>query len=245
MNPDKRCNFHCAYCEVDRAEEGGPAHVPAAQVVQELREILTLVRDGKLRELGYANMPSELLELREIALSGDGEPTLCPNFRDVVAAVANLRSRGVFPYFKIVLLTNCAGLHLPEVCAGIAVLSSDDEVWAKLDTGTQAYMDLVNRSDVPLKAILRNIRDFARKRPVVIQSLFPSIDGNAPPDEEIEAYARCLRDLRVAGAEVSLVQIYSAHRLPVDSRCGHLPLRVLSKIARRVREVAGLEAEVF
>jgi hypothetical protein len=41
------------------------------------------------------------------------------------------------------------------------------------------------------------------------------------------------------------VQIYSATRPAARSGFGHLPLKTLAGIARRVREVSGLHAEVF
>jgi hypothetical protein len=88
----------------------------------------------------------------------------------------------------------------------------------------------------------------ARQRPVVIQSLFPSINREAPPASEIEAYVQRLRELKEAGAQIPLVQIYSATRPTGASRVRpspHLPLRALSHIAQRVREVSGLNVEVF
>jgi hypothetical protein len=54
-----------------------------------------------------------------------------------------------------------------------------------------------------------------------------------------------LRELKEANAQISLVQIYSAHRPAMQADCGHLPLKILSRIAQRVREATGLRAEVF
>jgi hypothetical protein len=85
----------------------------------------------------------------------------------------------------------------------------------------------------------------ARQRQVVIQSLFPSMNGQEPPPEEIQAYAQRLKQLKDAGAQIPLVQIYSATRPTPHSECGHLPLKTLSRIARQVRDVSGLKAEVF
>jgi hypothetical protein len=90
-----------------------------------------------------------------------------------------------------------------------------------------------------------NILLVARQRPVVIQSLFPAIDGAQPPADEIKEYAQRLKELKEAGAEISLVQIYSATRPMARTGCSHLPLKSLSRIAQTVRRVAGLRAEVF
>ena len=80
---------------------------------------------------------------------------------------------------------------------------------------------------------------------MIIQSLFPLLDGKEPAAEEIEEYALRLRDLKEAGAMIPLVQIYSATRPAAHPRCGHLPLKSLARIAQRVRDVCGLKAEVF
>ncbi len=245
MNPDKCCDFDCVYCEIDRRHREGPMRVNVGVMIEELESMLTMVQSGRLEELGYHPASPEQLPFKEVALSGDGEPTLCPKFRQIVEAVLHFRARRGPPFFKLVLLTNSTGLHFRDTQAGIAMLGPEDEVWVKLDAGTQAYMDRVNRPGIPLDLVVRNIRDLGRKRPVIIQSLFPLIDGQEPPEHEILAYARTLRELKDAGAEIPLVQIYSAHRTAMNAACSHLPLRSLSKIARTVREISGLNAEVF
>jgi len=246
MNPDGNCNFDCVYCEVDRRKSKGAPKVDVARMRSELDQVLCLALTGRLREApAFHAMPGELLELKEVALSGDGEPTLCPNFREVIEGVAHVRAAGKWPFFKIVLITNATGLHLPQVRAGIEMLTSYDEIWAKLDAGTQLGMDLINRAEVRIETVLENILKLGRKRPVVIQSLFPLLRGAGPAVEEIDAYIERLQELRDAGARIEYVQVYSAHRPAVHPDCGHLPLRSLSAIAKRVREETGLRAEVF
>ena len=60
-----------------------------------------------------------------------------------------------------------------------------------------------------------------------------------------DLFIQRLRELKESGAQIPLVQIYSATRPTAHSECSHLPLRNLSAIAQRVREATGLEAEVF
>lgn len=246
MNPDKFCNFACLYCEVNRDAPGADRKVNVRVLSAELQNLLALAFQGRLREFpGFQNTPNDLLELKEVALSGNGEPTLCPNFAEIVHEVVHIRSLGKYPFFKLVLITNASGLDAPEVREGLKAFTAHDEIWAKLEAGTQKHMDRVNRSNVPLKRILANILLVARDRPVAIQSLFPLIDGEEPPADEIEEYVQRLSELKTAGAQISMVQVYSAHRPPHRPACGHLPLKTLSRVAQRVREVTGLKAEVF
>jgi hypothetical protein len=58
-------------------------------------------------------------------------------------------------------------------------------------------------------------------------------------------YAHRLQELKAAGAQISLVQVYSAYRPAQNADCDHLPLKTLSRIARCVRGTTGLRVEVF
>lgn len=254
LNPDKACNFACVYCEVDRRHAAREPKVDVEVMAEELQQMLALARDHRVRELpGYQSVPEELLQLKEVALSGDGEPTLCPNFEEVVRAVVHIRAQHLFPFFKMVLITNATGLHLPAVQLGLESFTSHDEIWAKLDVGTQAHMDRINApkpavlgiATVGLDSVMENILKLACQRAVVIQSLFPLAYGHGPTGEEIEHYVQRLQELKQGGAKIPLVQVYSAHRPAMAKHIGHLPLQELSKIARRIREVTGLKAEVF
>ena len=246
LNPDQECNFDCIYCEVDRSAHCRAAQLDVDAMAGELGRMLTLVQSGGLGALdGFQGLPAELLQLRQVNLSGDGEPTLCPVFLDVVHAVMHVRARCGLPFFKIVLITNATGLDRPQVAEGIRCLTSRDEVWAKLDVGTQAWMERINRSSLLLDKVLANILALARQRPVVIQSLFPLVNGQEPLEQEIREYAQRLKELKDAGANIPLVQIYSATRPTPHSECGHLPLRSLARIAQVVRDTTGLRAEIF
>ena len=175
----------------------------------ELERTLAFIQSGQIRRLAcFASTPDELLQLRHVALSGNGEPTLCPKFAQVVREVVHLRALGRFPFFELVLVTNATGLDLPTVQQGLKFFTKQDEIWVKLDAGTQAYISRVNWSKVGLDQVTAKILALARQRPVVIQSLFPSIAGEEPPEAEIEAYGQRLAELRRAGGQISLVQVY-------------------------------------
>jgi wyosine [tRNA(Phe)-imidazoG37] synthetase (radical SAM superfamily) len=246
MNPDKRCNFDCQYCEVDRRVPSRKSSLDVQVMVEELDRTFALIQGGRLRRRPwYRSLPEELLQLRHLTLSGDGEPTLATNFLQAARTVLYMRAVGRWPFFKIVLVTNATGLDLPRVQRGLEFFGPGDEIWAKLDGGTQPYLDAVNRPDVRLDKILDNIVLVARRRSVVIQSLFPAILGVGPHPAEIDAYVQRLRELKARGAQIALVQIYSATRPTPNSAHGHLPLKVLSGIAQKVRQRTGLKADVF
>lgn len=246
VNPDKYCNFDCVYCEVDRRLPSSAAKMDVELMAAELRRTIAFVQQGRLRELpAFHNLPDELLQLRHVALSGDGEPTLAPNFDEVVQAAIGVRALGGFPFFKVVLITNGSGLDQPAVQAGLDHFTNSDEVWIKLDGGTQEFLNKVNQPKITLEKCLANILFLARQRPVVIQSMFAMCNGEEPSYSDVRQYAGRLKELRRGGAQISMVQVYSATRPSSHSDCSHLPLKTLSFIAQTVRNVAGLKAEVF
>ena len=185
------------------------------------------------------------MKLKGISLSGEGEPTLCPRFTEVVEEIIQLRNSGQWPEFKIILITNGTGLDLPAVQAGLELFNLTDEIWIKLDVGTDERMGQINRSSIPLAKIVDNIVDLGQWRPIIIQSLFCSLNEIEPTDAEIDDYIQRLVEIRDRGADISEVQIYSLLRPPARSGCERLKLGQLSKIARRVRSETGLIVEVY
>src|SRR3954471_7854463 len=111
LNPNRKCNFDCVYCEVDRTQPVHDEVIDCDVAAIELERALRMVHSGVLRQLPpYASVPEELLKLKHVALSGDGEPTQSPKFLEAIEAVVHVRARGVFPFFKIVVITNASGL---------------------------------------------------------------------------------------------------------------------------------------
>ncbi|MCX7915564.1 MAG: radical SAM protein [Verrucomicrobiae bacterium] len=247
VNPDKRCNFDCIYCQVNRTVPSAVNEFDLTVAEQELRAMLDWVRDGRLREHPqFAGVPEEKLQLRDIALSGDGEPTTLPNFSDTIAMIARVKPPGC----KIVLITDAAGLDRADVRRGLAMMDQHEgEGWGKLDAGTPEYYRLVNRTAVPFERVLKNLALTAENRPIVIQSLFMKIHGVGPSETELAAYCQRLRDI----GNIRLVQVYTVARRPMTLVEGvpawqfvtALSNAEVDAITARVRRETGLTAESF
>ena len=145
-------------------------------------------REGIYKARSSAHTPPPLRRLNDIAFSGDGEPTASENFDLAVEQCAEIRRRKLRDV-KLVLITNASLFHRPRVRRALEILDANGgEVWAKLDAGTEDYYAQVNRSAVPWRQILDNLREAALARPIVIQSLFLRIRGEPPPPAELDAY---------------------------------------------------------
>jgi len=246
MNPDQKCNFQCVYCDVKLKSVTEHRRFSLRAMSTELKGLLQRYRDHRFKELPvFSNIPDDLLKLKGISLSGEGEPTLSPRFAEVVDEIIQLRNSGQWPEFKIILITNGTGLDLPAVQSGLELFSLSDEIWIKLDVGSDVQMKSINQSPVPLTKIIDNIVALGQWRPVIIQSLFCALNEIEPTDVEIDDYIERLLEIRNRGAAIREVQVYSLLRPPARAGCKRLKLGQLSKIARRIRQETGLIAEVY
>lgn len=244
LNPGQKCNFNCIYCQVDRSRPARSSPVDFDQLSAELRQMLA-GHERIFEDERYRDIPAELRGVKDIAFSGDGEPTVSPAFPAAAGLVAELRSAFDLSQAKIVLLTNGCFLREPTVIQTLAFLDSHNgEIWAKLDAGTQGYFEQVNGPSHPLAHLLENILVAARVRPIVIQSLFMRIHDKPPPADEIAAYADRLRWLLDSGGQLKLVQIYTVARQTAQPFVGKLTARRLESIADAIRPL-GVPVETF
>ena len=247
LNPDKACNFDCVYCQVDRTVAPRVRTVDVARVGQELSSMVALARSGELfQDASFADLPTDMRHIRDIAFSGDGEPTTCKEFLECVELVADLKRAAGLNDVKIVLITDACYLTRPQVAAGLALLDANHgEIWAKLDAGTEEYYRLVNRPNYPLSHVIENIIDAARRRPVVIQSLFMRLKGAGPGESELIAYTERLIEIAAAGGVIKYVQVYTVARRPAESYVTALSDGEVDHIVDLVRSRTGLPAEPY
>jgi wyosine [tRNA(Phe)-imidazoG37] synthetase (radical SAM superfamily) len=248
LNPDKICNFDCLYCQVDRRTPAEVRRVDEERLLGELREMLTVLKERGPEALPrLAGVPGPLRRVVDVAFSGDGEPTSHPRFLEVVEGAAGLLEELGLDGVRLTLITNASLLDRPRVKEALKVFDRcRGEIWAKLDAGTEEYYHRVCVTSVPFEKVLANIRDAGQTRPIVIQSLFMRLDGEAPGPGEVEAYAARLHELRERGCRLDRVQIYTVARAPADPRVEALDEEQIDQIARTVQgRCPGLCVETY
>lgn len=247
LNPDKICNFDCIYCQVNRNTQGEVRFVDIDVLTDELDHMLRWVGSGEIYRSGkFCDTPQSLRRLRDIAFSGDGEPTTYKNFDEIVAACADSIRRHDLDDVKMVLITNASMFHRPHVQRGLATLDANNgEIWAKLDCGTEKYFHRIERTRISFQSILDNITAAARARPIVIQALFMKIDGEPTPLAEREAFCQRLSEIISAGGQIRLVQVYTVARPPAERNVSALTNQQVDAIVTFVRDRTGLPAEGY
>jgi histidinol dehydrogenase len=200
--PDaKRCTFDCPYCEVFPTTGGRPFSLAGLEA--EL--------DACARDFDASWGP-----VRDICLSGDGEPTLSPDFGAALdlAADAKRRYPALFGPAKLVVITNCTGFLDGTVSALLAGRCDREgvEVWAKLDAGTEALFSAMSRSSYTLAEIAAGIETFAAFTPLVLQTMLCRLEGKSPTGAELDSWAGLVRGLVSRGARVTSIQFYTQAR---------------------------------
>jgi len=251
LSPTKLCNFRCVYCQVERdkkdAANRGENSIDLDALCSEITTIAQLTSSGALFERErFAKVPAERRVLRDFAFSGDGEPTLAPQFPEAVELVAKAREALEDKSIKIVLITNATRLREPRVVEALdSAVKSNLEIWAKLDAGDEARFQRVDRSRVPFETILENILFAGRRWGVKIQTSAFAWQGVKPTPAELNAYCARLNALVDAGARLSEVQLYTVARKPAESGATSLTDEEMDALGELIRRQTSLPVAVF
>ena len=147
---------------------------------------------------------------------------------------------------KIVLITDAAGLDKENVKQGLKIMDAHNgEIWGKLDAGTEDYYKLVNRSHVQFERILSNLKETAKARPIIIQSLLLKMHGQAMSTEELTAYCSRLSDITGAGGQIKEVHLYTIARPTPEAYATKIEVEKLEAISEKVRACTGLKVKAF
>ena len=228
-NDGKICSFDCLYCEAGYNAQGpGTTGLPPRAEVARLLE-------EKLKSLKEAGAPLDV-----ITFSGNGEPTLHPDFAGVVDDTIALRDK-YFPDVKISVLTNSTRIAMPDVAAA---LSRVDNNILKLDSAFDETARLLDRPapGYTIAKTIDGLRKFGSQG--IIQTMFTrgehdgiAIDNttDAEVDALIEAY-------RTIGPRE--VMIYTIDRPTPETTLRRIPRPELDAIADRIRRATGIPVQV-
>ena len=245
LNPNRACNFRCIYCQVPGLSRGSAPVIDLPRLESELYQLLEgIVHGTALHELA----PQGLRRLNDVAFSGDGEPTSCSEFPEVVERVQHvLADLRILKRIKIILITNGSLMHRSHVQEGLAALAPlNGEVWFKIDRGTELARQAVNDTTLSQSRLLKNLETCASLCKTRIQTCWFAIDGEAPPDSEISAYVDLLHSIRASGIAVQDVLLYGLARpshQPEAPRLSALSAEAMEGFAERIRET-GFPVEV-
>jgi wyosine [tRNA(Phe)-imidazoG37] synthetase (radical SAM superfamily) len=235
LNPDNACNWHCAYCQVPGLVRGAAPEIDLAQLEGELRQFLGELLHGSFMA---EHVPPEAQVIRDIAFSGNGEPTSSKAFATIVERVVAIRDELGLAAIPIRLITNGSLADRPYVQTALRSLAAaGGEVWFKLDGGRAEDIARINGVDLAPAAHARRLALCASLCPTWVQTCMFRWDGEPPSDAMIAAYLATLDSAGIAALKG--VHLYGLARPSLQPEASHLQRLSpdeLEQIARRIKD---------
>jgi wyosine [tRNA(Phe)-imidazoG37] synthetase (radical SAM superfamily) len=226
----KICSFDCIYCEAGyNAQGAGKTGLPKREEVRQLLE----------ERLSTMHNAGERLDV--MTFSGNGEPTIHPDFAGIIDDVIQLRDK-YYPEVKISVLTNSTQLHRADV---VAALRRVDNNILKLDSAIETTM---RRLDCPVttsftvEKVVEQLQQFGNQ--AIIQTMITRgehngerIDNSTP--DEIAALIEAYR--KISPREIML---YTIDRQTPEHSLEHVSKDELTAIANRITAATTIPVQV-
>jgi wyosine [tRNA(Phe)-imidazoG37] synthetase (radical SAM superfamily) len=226
---NKVCNFNCIYCEC------GWTELKSFKINYFNPEHIIQAIEKKFKELN-----EHKTHLDSITFAGNGEPTMHPQFSQIIDKVIALRNQ-FLPNVKITVLSNSTLLGVQSVFESLQKI---DAMVMKLDAGTT---DMLKKIDKPLASrkidwYIEKLSELGEK--VTIQTIFLKgyhdgqyIDNTTP--EEVSAWINALKQIKPKS-----VMIYSIDRETPAKHIEKIPLKQLDAICNLVK-AEGIASNVY
>lgn len=226
----KVCTFDCLYCEAGYNAQGpGTTGLPRrAEVARLLEERLLQLRDDGTT-------------IDVITFSGNGEPTVNPDFPGIIDDTMALRDR-YFPEAKVSVLTNSTMLGRSDTTEALRRV---DNCILKLDSAVAQTVRLLDRPTSPafdVEKVIGQLAEFGQA--AIIQTMLTrgshagvAVDNTT--DAEIGALIDAYR--RIGPREIML---YSLDRPTPELSLQRVPREELETIAARITAATGIPVQV-
>lgn len=228
LGPDdgKVCSFDCVYCEAGYNAQGkGSTGLPPREKVKtQLMEKLKKMKEDR-----------ENLDV--ITFSGNGEPTLHPDFPQILDDVLALRNE-YFPNAKVSVLTNSTKIFTPAVAE--ALKKADNNI-LKLDSAIEETMQLIDCPSSPsftVEKVVNGLKQFSGTG--IIQTMIlrgehegKKIDNTTP--QELEALIKAYNEIKPRE-----IMIYSLDRSTPEEKLVKVERPELEEIGKKIEKATGI-----
>jgi len=200
----------------------------------ELRFFLHEIIHGDYME---KNVAIDDRHLKDIAFSGNGEPTSAEEFPQIILIVKKvLEEFNLLHKIKLRLITNGSLMHQSAVIKSVEMLKEiNGEVWFKVDAATEENIQIINQVNLKRHQILERLKNCATACPTFVQTCVFTIDGKNPSEKDIDAYVELMNEIK---SDIEGVHIYGLARpslQPQAKRLERISEEVLESIAKKLR----------
>ena len=209
----KLCNFDCVYCECGWNKDGkGDGRFPSFTEIE------------KALQEKMSSLATEGVNVDSITFSGNGEPTIHPDFAKVIDVTLRLRDE-FFPKARVSVLSNATMVGREEIAE--ALMRVDNPI-LKVDASSDELIRKINKPTGPyrLAEVVENLRKFEGR--FVLQTMFlrsPDFDTTEP--EALQAWMEIVRELRPRE-----IMVYTIDRETPDKSLGKYTVEEMTRFVQ-------------
>jgi len=235
FNTNNACNWRCIYCQVPDLVKGGAPEMDYKLLEQELRFFLKQVLEGDFYQ--QYEVPKQNQVIKDIAISGNGEPTSLKGFSQAISLIAKVATEmKVLPESKFVLITNGSLMHLEDVQAGLKILDQyNGEIWFKFDSATASARKKINDSQQTTEKTLANLKVATDLCKTSLQTCMLNFLTAKEAKQEQQAYVDLLKDNQVKIKEVMLYTLARPSLQPEAASLNKIDAQLMRLFAEKIR----------
>ncbi|MGI6321638.1 MAG: radical SAM protein [Bacteroidales bacterium] len=226
----KICTFNCVYCECGWGEE----------IENKDDKLPKLEKIIPALEKRLIELKEQKFDLNSITFAGNGEPSLHPEFVEIINNVLQLRDIHA-PQAKVTCLSNSTMIHKVGIREALMKI---DNPWMKLDAGSDLMYRRINKvfKNLSLSEIVENLIKMKGNLSIQTLLLRGEMDGEIidnTSEKEVEVWIEHLKKIKPRS-----VILYPIDRETPLSKLEKISDEELEKIADKVRKV-GINTVVY
>ncbi len=207
LNTNSACNWQCIYCEVPDLVRGKPDLIN----LQELEIELDYWLDQIVNKSFLNQYTENKTEFKDIAFSGNGEPTACKQFKEVIAIlIKKMNKYKLNRIITIRLITNGSYMSNSIIQEALSLISNfSHEVWFKIDQVNKEDVKTINQVNLSKANVKKNLEATLKNSPTIIQTCLFKLNKKLPSKESLKAY---IDFLKVYEDKIKAIHLYSLAR---------------------------------
>lgn len=237
FNTNNACNWRCVYCQVPELVRGAAPEMDFELLEQELRFFLKQVLNGDFYK--QYEVPEQYRIIKDIAISGNGEPTSLKGFDQAITLIASIATElKVLPESQFVLITNGSLIHQASVQAGLRVFNNyNGQVWFKLDSATAFGRKRINDNKQATEKIIDNLNSTICLCETSLQTCMLNFLKASDIELEQQAYIELLQENKIKVKQIMLYTFARPSLQPEAEQLSQVDEKAMELFAYKLRNL--------
>jgi len=233
LNTNSACNWQCIYCEIPNLSRGKPEPIDLFKLENELDYWLNEIINKSFLD----QYTGTKIEFKDIAFSGNGEPTASEDFGAVTKILIQKISKfNLNQKIKIRLITNGSLISNTSIQKALTSIKKfDSEVWFKIDQVRSKEVKAINQINISITSLKKNLEASLNKCPTIIQTCLFRINKKLPEQAALDAYINFLKPYEKKIKGIHLYSLARPSEQPSKDKLTRLTQTEIEDIAVKIQ----------